>query len=190
MKTESGLYSWQHQLDGGVHFAAAIRTMLPTPLATLSGHASLNKDILAPHDTITASVQTEGGAHGTFRVTFATSHPKAGGALAATPYIISGSKGWITLATPGGEWKLTVASVQKKEGQEGPGEVDENTENFGPGVGVREEIGSWLKAISGEDDGLGLGDPRNMLKDVAVIEAGLKSKGQEIDLVKLATTGE
>jgi hypothetical protein len=75
------------------------------------------------------------------------------------------------------------------EGKEGPGELEEREETFG-GVGVREEIRSWLAVAGGHDDGLGLGDPRNALKDVAVIQAALRSNGQEVDLVKLATSGE
>jgi predicted dehydrogenase len=175
-----------------VHDAAALRTLLPSPLASLTGHASLAKPILAPHDTLSASLKTASGAHGTLSMTFAAPHPSAGAALAPNTYIVRGARGWLTLGRlPNnyGRMRLVVNSVQKKAGSEGPGELQTREEEF-ESVGVREEIRSWLKALNGEDDGLGLGDPRNMLKDVAVIEAALTSAGNEVDLVKLAAAGE
>jgi hypothetical protein len=183
-----------------VHFAAALRTMLPFPLAALSGHASLANPLLAPHDTLTASVSAgQGAAHGTFRVSFGAAHPAAGGVLAPTPdalgmitpvpFFVAGTAGWVRVVPEDGRWAVTIASVPGAVGFAGADELSERTETF-QGVGVREEIRSWLRALAGDDDGLNLGEPGNALKDVVIIEAALKSKGQEVDLVKLAASGE
>ena len=49
--------------------------------------------------------------------------------------------------------------------------------------GVQVELASFFDALKGKDDGLGLGDPRGALADVAFIEAGLKSDGVLVELL-------
>lgn len=49
--------------------------------------------------------------------------------------------------------------------------------------GVEEELKRFFAAIAGNDDGFG--DPFEALKDVAIVQAGLNSNGNPVDLVKL-----
>jgi hypothetical protein len=166
--------------------------MLDSPLATLSAHASLAKKILAPHDTITASVLTSSGAHGVFHMTFGAPDPSTGNALGGNQYSVVGAEGYITVVNTSVDGRpvnrVTLKRVPKK--QHDTQEVAEDkTEEFGS-RGVEIEIASWLGAIEGKDDGQGLGDPRNALQDVAFIEACLRSEGRSVDLTKLAATGE
>jgi hypothetical protein len=162
-----------------VHFAAALRLLLG-PLASLSGHASLSKKILAPHDGITATVLAASGAHGTFTLSFAAPHGNLSTALGGNRYAVVGSAGWITIGSgPNGQYKVNLTTVAAdKEVKEAVVEVASD--------GVKVEIGSWLGKINGKSDDLGLGEPEGALLDVAFIEACLTSNGESVNLSKLA----
>lgn len=177
------------KLDGGVHTTAALRVLLGAPLASLSGHASLAKKILAPHDTITASILSSNGAHGTFHMTFGAPHPGAGSALGGSGLAIIGAEGWVSVTQTQVEGKSVNRVVLRRVKVGGKGEEEEVTKDFEP-RGVQIELESWLNAVDTKDDGLGFGDPRNALHDVAFIEAALKSNGRSVDLSKFVATGE
>ncbi|KAI0316888.1 oxidoreductase family protein [Amylostereum chailletii] len=165
-------------LDGGVHFAAALRVMLPSAVTHLSSFVSLNKDILAPLDTINAIVQAADGSHGIFEATFASPAPDY---IEGNGYTITGSKGWLTVGpapVQGGKsgLRIVLKTVSAK------GEVNE--EIFHEATqSIEDEIKSFLMAVEGQDDGVQ--KPRNALKDLAFIQAALNSKGVLIDLEAL-----
>lgn len=54
-----------------------------------------------------------------------------------------------------------------------------------PIEGVAVEINAFVNAVSGNPTALELGDPLDALRDVAVIEASLRSNGALIDLEKM-----
>jgi hypothetical protein len=58
-----------------------------------------------------------------------------------------------------------------------------------PGIGVQAELSSFFAAITGKDDGKGLGDPLAALGDVAFIHAALNSGGNIVDLTQLLRVG-
>jgi len=157
-------------LDGGVHSAAALRVMLPEPLKYLSGFASLNVDWLAPLDTITTTIQTVNGIHGTFFMTFSLPAES----LKGNVYEITGTKGRITATTLPGA-KVAVKFTNTKDEVETT-EYDDK--------GVPNELASFFKVVGGGDDD-GLGDPYNALKDVALLQASFDSHGERVDLEEL-----
>ncbi|KAA1474590.1 NAD(P)-binding protein [Dentipellis sp. KUC8613] len=169
-------------LDGGVHFAAALRIMLPSPLTSLSAIASLNKPIFAPHDTIHALLRTASGAHGIFEVTFAAPAPAY---AHGNGFTLTGTAGWLHVgAAPAQDGKpsaqrVVVHRVSKDGKEDAVEEIDEEVR------GIEAELLSFFRAVAGQDDGLQ--GPRDALQDVAVIEAALNSDGKPVDLAALAT---
>ncbi|KAL5639641.1 hypothetical protein ACGC1H_006300 [Rhizoctonia solani] len=195
-------------LDAGVHTNAALRKVLgssfPLDTAKVTGFASLTRDYLAPHDTFQAVIQAAPTSDG--------EHPAQGineMSCAAKPgfsrYIltVTGTEGNLTLESvpkPVREADLALAraSAFKSGNTETPvvphwqttitGPDGNKTEEFARiGSGVYEELGSFLNALSGKDDGNG--EPRNALLDVALIQAYLTSQGNAIDMKKLVSTG-
>ncbi|KAG6884224.1 hypothetical protein C0993_000288 [Termitomyces sp. T159_Od127] len=163
-------------LDGGVHTVAALRTMLPSRLTHLTGFASLNKDYLAPHDTINVVVRSGAHFHGTAELTWAaptTSRP------VADMFLITGTEGWLSVNMIGGVIKVTIKSVDGKTGEE----VEEISDYKMQGVKL--EIEAFLGAIERKADALAIGDPLEALRDVAFIQASLNSNGKLIDLIGL-----
>lgn len=154
--------------------------MLPSPMVSLSGYASLNQKHLPPHDTINAVINTADGVHGILELTFGAPVPSRS-QEAHAGFIITGQDGWISLENVQGVFHVTVHTVTKDEKGRDVGE--EKTVIKEPARGVNMEFASFLKAINGENDGFG--EPLDALKDVAFIQAGLNSNGQPVDLVKL-----
>lgn len=184
------------QLDGGVHTVAALRTMLPSSAypTVLTGHASLNKAILFPHDTILAvcshppssSPPTYDPEHpkngdaipsGVFEMSFAM--PSSGGVKGVTNgFAIVGSKGTLGVRTANGNIILTLTVAPTKAGDE------EKVETFEEkSCGVEIELKEFFADVQRggdclqEDVGL-LG----AVGDVAFIEAALGSSGKELSL--------
>lgn len=176
-------------LDGGVHFVAALRVILPSAMTHLSGFASLNKEWLAPHDTINAIIKNADNSHGIYELTFAAPSPSRSDA--GRGIIITGTDGWLqvqeTLAhdlihnVEKRIFRITIKSATRDaNGKLGP-EKEEVIDE--PIRGVELEQASFFAALDGKDDGLG--SPLGALRDVAVIEAALTSNGELIDLEKL-----
>lgn len=108
------------------------------------------------------------------------SHPEDG-------FSISGTKGWVDVKKEGSNIKVVLYSLVKEDDN---GEYEEKEEKFeDPFTGVEHELKSFFAIINGKDDGLGLGNPKNALKDVAFIQAALNSHGSLVDLEELATLG-
>ncbi|KZS88052.1 NAD-binding protein [Sistotremastrum niveocremeum HHB9708] len=170
-------------LDGGVHSAAVLRVVLPSPLTHLSGFASLNKDYLAPQDTIFSILKCADGTQGSFDLSFASPANSLGEKVNGT--FVSGEKGWLQIENAKNDAGKGIirTTIHKVSGTEGEHEETEVIDVLGSGV--RSEIQSFLFAIVGEDDGLGLGEPREALKDVAVIQAALNSNGNLVELASL-----
>ncbi|KAG6380494.1 hypothetical protein JVT61DRAFT_8649 [Boletus reticuloceps] len=179
-------------LDGGVHSAAALRVILPSPLAYLSGFASLNVEWLAPHDTLISIIKCADGSHGIFELSFAA--PTQSRSSIGDGIVITGTDGYLTVnqtkvkdPVTGDEksvFRVIIKSIiRNADGKEGP----EREEVIDEAVrGVEVELASFFAAVvEGKDDGLG--SPRGALRDVAMIEASLNSGGQLIDLEKLVT---
>lgn len=164
------LYKMKYILTPSKHTAAALRVMIPEPLKHLAGFASLNIEWLAPHDTITSTIQTTNGIHGTFAMTFAVPAQS----LATTSFKITGSKGQISTSNEDGKLKVTVTSSE--------GHIESTLYEID---GVPVELASFFKVVKGGADD-GLGDPYNALKDVALIQAALTSNGERVDLEELA----
>ncbi|KAH7920870.1 NAD(P)-binding protein [Leucogyrophana mollusca] len=179
-------------LDGGVHSTAALRVMLPSAMTHLSGFASLNKDWLAPHDTINTIIKAADGSHGIFELSFAA--PSASRSSVGNGTIITGTDGWLSVSqtkvkdsVTGGDksvFRVIIKSAKTDaHGKLGP-EKEEIIDEAVRGVEV--ELASFFAAaFEGKDDGLG--DPLGALRDVAIIEAALNSEGQPINLEKLVS---
>lgn len=177
-------------LDGGVHSAALLRTIIPDPLVSLTGHATLTKKYLAPQDTINAVVKTSEGAIGVFELSFAAPYASRAGGLTT----FTGTSGWICIAglkatIDGKEQnivRVTIHTVKTKgtKDQDGNPEYEEVVEVIDePTRGVRAEFESFVKLLNGEDDGFG--DPVGALRDVAFIQAALNSNGNAVSLIDL-----
>ena len=156
--------------------------LLPSTLTHIAAFASLNKDILAPQDTITAIVKTADGAHGTFELTFAS--PSSTNYTDGNGLTITGSHGWLNIGqSPAQEGKpsqsrITINTVSDKQ------EVKEEIIDVASWQGVNVEIASFFQAVDGNDDRAQ--DPSSALKDLAFIQAALRSNGQSVDLAELA----
>jgi len=155
-------------LDGGVHWAAALRTILQEPLKLVSGFASLNIDWLAPLDTLTAVIQTASGAHGTFSLSFAAPAQEA----ARFGFVVLGTEGLVEIIREGSS---LILKLTKADGSV----VSTNHAQSG----VELELAAFVNAIKGVDDGLGT--PLGALKDVGLIQATLESQGKPIDLLEV-----
>lgn len=71
---------------------------------------------------------------------------------------------------------------------ETPGTVEEESEiSEYKSDGVSKEVAAFLDTLSGND--LGLGEPRETLRDVALIQAALTSGGAPVDIEKLLREG-
>ncbi|KAF9447996.1 oxidoreductase family protein [Macrolepiota fuliginosa MF-IS2] len=172
-------------LDGGVHTTAALRVMLPHPLTHLSGFSSLNKDYLAPHDTVHTIVKAGPKIRGTAELTWASptkSRPTADG------FVISGSNGWISvnqIHKPGSNAPIIRATIHSNFKSDSGAEEEKEEVIEELYSGVKAELTSFFAAIKGQDDGKNLGDPLAALSDVAFVQAALNSEGNLVDLTQL-----
>ncbi|KAK0184467.1 hypothetical protein F5146DRAFT_938488 [Armillaria mellea] len=156
-------------LDGGVHTIAVLRVLLPQPITHLSSFASLNKDYLAPHDTIHAIAKASEHYNGTLEMTFAfptTSKPVS----AKDVCVVTGTEGYAAISIEGGFVKAVLATEKKET------IVEERM------TGVQVELKSFFDAAEGKESIEPFGNPVGALKDVAFIEAALKSNGALVDL--------
>ncbi|TRM67115.1 hypothetical protein BD626DRAFT_484787 [Schizophyllum amplum] len=168
-------------LDGGVHFAAGIRTVLGKPIERLSSFAALNRELLPPHDTIHV-IAAAGRAHGTVAVTFAS--PTTSKAE-ADDYVFIGTKGWIGIKIIWDKMVYRIATKWRTSAEKEEYKEEEETTEVPFGEGVKHELGEFFAAISGKKDAQAVGDLMDTLRDVAFIQAALTSNGQPIDLTKL-----
>ncbi|KZP29864.1 oxidoreductase family protein [Athelia psychrophila] len=166
-------------LDIGVHSAAVLRVILPSPITHISGFASLNKDYLAPHDTIHTIMRCADGSQGIFELSFAAPFPSL--TQAGNGVTVTGTCGWLLVTQNQDVITTTIRSMTKVDGElESEKEEVIEEKNW---RGVECELKSFLNVIAGEDDGLG--NPLGALRDVAIIQAALNSQGKLVDLDKL-----
>ncbi|KAL7409667.1 oxidoreductase family protein [Mrakia frigida] len=164
-------------LDGGVHSAAALRLLLPSPPSTLVAHASLTLPHLAPTDTLTSLLTLSSGVIGTFYLTFAAPKNKP---VTQPLFEAASEKGWLEIHQVQGEG--FVLKVFGEDGELVGGKEDK----FG-NEGVEGEFGSFFRRVrGGEAEEDGVGRPEEVLKDLVLIESGLKSEGRKVDLIELA----
>lgn len=163
--------------------------ILPSPIVSLSGYASLNQEYLAPQDVINATTQNADGSHGLIELHFGAPVPSRS-KLAGSGISVTGSDGWLFLEVVKGKddkgnvypaVRITTRTVVKDDKGLPTGETEDVLEERSQGV--EEELKRFFAAIAGNDDGFG--DPFEALKDVAIVQAGLNSNGNPVDLVKL-----
>lgn len=158
-----------------MHSAAVLRTALPSHPIALSGYVSLNQDHLAPKDTFTVVAQCSDGSHGLFEL------GEGGPSSSRTgkSFQVTGKDGWIDVVAKGNKFVVDLWTVKRDE----KGNViKEEKENYVfESDGIKKELEAFVEAVQGGEGG-GLGDPREALRDVAFIEAGLKSKGEKVVL--------
>lgn len=180
---------------------------MPEPFRSLTSYASLSREHLLPHDTITALISCSPAnatpadpqpidkpAHGILELSFAAPAPSRAGVGNTT--IVTGTKGWLqlsnakTIADDGTERsvvRVTIHKVTHPQEKEGDELKEEEEVVDEPAKGVEAEVASFVKAIQGEDDGFGA--PLGALRDVAIIQASLNSEGKVVDLEKLVKDG-
>ncbi|KAG1886499.1 hypothetical protein F4604DRAFT_1274401 [Suillus subluteus] len=155
----------------------------------LSRFASLNKQLLAPHDTINTIIKNADGSHGVFELSFAA--PSLSRCEVDRGIVITGTDGWLKVQQTMTHdliynveklvFRITIKSATRNaNGVLGP-EKEEVIDE--PLRGIELEQASFFAALEGKDDGLG--SPLGALKDIAVIEVALTGGGELIDLEKL-----
>jgi hypothetical protein len=206
-------------LDGGVHNAALIRTVIPSPPELIISTASLHRKHLVPHDTVQAlalSPSTTTDPHGSVsslqgireisEIPNGMGRATANGTIlftVANPDIDAAQKhhNGLTITCQNGVVKvINLQTGSSKVGKASAGwrvevipgkgtDVQGRVEE-GEKTGVRDEIALFGYAIAASKAGkpfdeTKMGEPRNMLWDVALVEAMLTSNGEKVDLQKL-----
>ncbi|KAF8581203.1 oxidoreductase family protein [Ramaria rubella] len=164
-------------LDGGVHSAAVLRTALPSHPISLSAHVSLAQKHLPPKDTFTAVALCSDGSHGLYELSMGAPVASRGD----NGFKITGKDGWIDVSQSSGVYRVVLHTATKDGENEQVFEIKSE--------GIQKELEYFVDAVRG-GEGEGLGDPRAALRDVAFIEAGLKSNGEKIDLERLVKEGK
>lgn len=173
-------------LDGGVHFVAGLRHMLPSPLTSVTSTRALLQPHLPPFDTLTGLLTTSSPTlSGTFIITFGIE-----GASTKT-YTLRGSRGTLTVDFSAQTHVLTLATLSTNPNEPDPHHtvvielpsagVKSEFEAFGEALteGVGSESWKLVEARSG---------PRAAMRDLGIIEGALKSgekDGVRVDLKEL-----
>ena len=146
-------------LDGGVHFIAGLRKILPSKIEQISAFTRLNREFLVPVDTVNATLRLEDGSTGLFSISFAASTTKF-------EIELMGQEGSIK-ADLGNRTESTVTLVKNgKEETKGFKDANRNA--------ILGEFVSFGKAI--QEGGKDVkNDPEEALADLAVLEYLLKS---------------
>ncbi|KAG8826381.1 hypothetical protein FRB91_010854 [Serendipita sp. 411] len=165
-------------LDGGVHSAAALRVVLPSQFTDLTGIASLNREHLAPHDTIHTLIRCDDGSHGIFELSFGL--PSGPG---IDTFRVVGTEGTLLISKYNETDEATQKSQQFIKVSITNAKTGKTEEIVEKSCGVEMELANFARHLGGDDDGLG--SPVGALKDVAIIQAGLDSNGHTINLQNL-----
>ncbi|BEI89727.1 uncharacterized protein CcaverHIS019_0210890 [Cutaneotrichosporon cavernicola] len=190
-------------LDGGVHWAALARTVLPERCKPYSiiANKSLHRAYMLPHDTLIGIVQSDPASslppHGKrtqFEGTLKEEDmPVQSGESAPTgTFLLSWAipdtnrstrpanelyvvcdKATLRVINMGREWKIILEP-----------EVGERVEEGGAVSGVKVELEDFADAVAarkeGRPEGKNYGAPRDALWDVAFIQAALDSDGEKV----------
>ncbi|KAL0942143.1 oxidoreductase NAD-binding rossmann fold-containing protein [Colletotrichum truncatum] len=152
-------------LDGGVHFAAALRLLLGREAApgSVAAFSDLTREHLPPIDTVNAIVKTKSGATGFFAVS-------VGSSLKSFDFQVACENGSVTVSSH----DLTVA----------PMDGEARTTHFEETTGVKEEVKAWAEALStGKQNPLQ--SPQEALADLEFLEKIFKSGEQDGALLDL-----
>jgi predicted dehydrogenase len=138
-------------LDGGVHYAAALR-MLAGEVASVSAVATQHSPDLPPVDTLSATLVFENGALGSFGVTYAAGGP--------WPWVltVTGDEGALRIS----DGVISVATGSDTYALELPEHQ-----------GIREEFTAFAAAI--RDGAPHHNTPDQAVQDVALVEAMLRA---------------
>lgn len=146
-------------LDGGVHFVAGLRKILPSKIAQISAFTRLNREYLPPVDTIHATLKLEDGATGLFGVSFACKERKFEIEMIGEEGSITGQLGY-------GPESVVILKKGRKEEKRSFKDANRNA--------IAGEFVAFGKAVlEGKADKSG--DPEEALADLAVLEYMLKS---------------
>jgi predicted dehydrogenase len=180
-------------LDGGVHFVAGLRHILPYPITSIFASSSQIQDFLPPCDTLSgiltatppASSSSATPVTGTFTFSFGTESGTA------RNYTILGSKASLVVDfSKGSIHTVTLSTLPTNADESEPHNlviefpqrgVEEEFEAFGQALSDGPESESWKEVMRRSG-------PRATLRDLGVIEGGLKSsrEGRVVDLRELA----
>lgn len=140
-------------LDGGVHYAAALRLMLgPSNLVTsLSAHTTLLRSYLPPVDTIDAVWKLKNGCSGTFSLSFGSTFTGSEWSVACEDGVVSVRDGYNEVNVNG-----KMEKVQNED------------------FGVSKEVYSWGEALQSQKQHASQ-RPEEALADLELIEAMLRS---------------
>ena len=179
-------------LDGGVHFVAGLRHILPYPITSIFATSSQLQKFLPPCDTLTgvltSTPPTSSSSSSPISGTFTFSFGNESGT--ARHYTILGSKASLKVDFSGGSKHTLTLSTLTTNPEES--EPHNTVIEFGQ-HGVEEEFDAFGQALldgSGSEswkEVMRRSGPRATLRDLGVIEGGLKSskEGKAIDLSEL-----
>ena len=145
-------------LDGGVHFVAALRALLNAAndeIKDITAFTSLLQKKLPPVDTVHALIESRGGRHGTFCVSFGTEFK-------------SGFE--IEVVTTTGRVTVTPTQVESV----GKSFSEPKKDEFQFGSGVKPEISAFVAGITAGEVNKRQ-SPEEALRDLQVLEALLNS---------------
>jgi predicted dehydrogenase len=154
--------------------------LLPKPLTHVSSFASLNKTYLAPHDTIHAIAKSTSDFHGMVEISFASPTQSL---PVADEFTVTGTGGWLSVnqtAAPDSDTSVVRVVITSNLRGDSAMVAEREEVIVEPRRGVEAEMEGFFEALKGGNDGLG--DPRGALRDVAFIEAALRSGGQLVDI--------
>lgn len=181
-------------LDGGVHFAAALRHILPSPLVSLSANTRQLQPYLPPIDTLQALASCEDGTTGTVSISFGLRKPSED-----KRYIFRGERGTVEIDFSDSRTHVVrLVSMPEpappKAGNgtdscdEGPEEPHRLEMEFPAQVGVENEFEAFGKALGSASAAAGSSEtaevlrrcgPRATFRDLAFIEGAIRSSEEK-----------
>ncbi|KAH8725808.1 hypothetical protein GQ44DRAFT_706560 [Phaeosphaeriaceae sp. PMI808] len=154
-------------LDGGVHFAAAIRLLLGgggEKITAISAFTTQLQQHLPPIDTLNSTLLISNGASGTLSISFGTTDT-------GSEYLIACEKGSVHVT----RGKVVVTK---------DGAVAEERDFKDEGSGVKQEIKAWAESLeSGKWNPAQ--SPNEAIGDLEIIESALISGGQGGKVIEL-----
>ena len=147
-------------LDGGVHFVAGLRKILPCKISQISAFTRLNREFLLPADTVHAILRLEDGSTGLFGISFAATKAKF-------EIELMGQEGSITVDLKYGADSTVILTTK------GGTEETKSFKDVNRNAIFSEFVAFGNAVLEGKKDSSG--DPEEALADLAVLEYMLKS---------------
>ncbi|GAA5949349.1 hypothetical protein JCM21900_005619 [Sporobolomyces salmonicolor] len=181
-------------LDGGVHFAAGLRHMLPYPITATYAHSSQIQPSLPPCDTLTGLLTADSPSSSPTPITGSFTFSFGVESSSTRLYTFRGSKGTLTVNFEDPKMHvLTLTTLPHSPDEDKPHQlviefpargVEEEFDAFGEALlaGPKSAEWEWVQRRSG---------PRAALRDLGLIEGALTSakERREVDLRELAGEG-